>query len=328
MFYRKLGRSGLKVSVLSFGSWVTFGNQVDFETAKSCMHLAYDKGVNFFDNAEVYAAGKSEEVMGKIIADAGWERSSFLVSSKVFWGGKLPNQFGLSRKHVFEACHASLRRLKLEYLDLFFCHRPDVETPVEETVRAMNDLVTQGKILYWGTSEWSSSQIIEAMNVCDRLNLIRPVMEQPQYNMLVRNRFEVEYAPVFDNFGIGSTVWSPLCSGILTGKYSGKGPPTSTRFDLPELGWLREKWLGDQQKNIQSLIPKLKSVSDSLGLTLSQLAILWVLKNPRVSTAILGASKRSQLEENLQVVDMQEIMTEARYAELNEIIKFFGQGFA
>jgi voltage-dependent potassium channel beta subunit len=232
MQYRRLGSSGLKVSALSFGSWVTFGAQIGDDVAQRCMEIAYERGVNFFDNAETYANGKSEIVMGNILKKLNWDRTSYVVSSKVFWGGKKPNQLGLSRKHVMEACNAALKRLQVEYLDLYFCHRPDPDTPVEETVHAMNVLIQQGKIFYWGTSEWSADRIVEAHTYAQKNNLVGPTMEQPQYNLFHRERFEKEYAPLYSKYGMGTTIWSPLASGMLTGKYNDVNiSPTDTRME-------------------------------------------------------------------------------------------------
>ncbi|HRG57931.1 MAG TPA: aldo/keto reductase [Bacteroidia bacterium] len=302
MEYRRLGKSGLQVSVLSLGSWVTFGNQVNDKTAENLMKIAYDAGVNFFDNAETYADGKSEIVMGKILKKMSWERSSYIVSSKVFWGGKLPNQFGLSRKHVIEACNAALKRLHVEYLDLYFCHRPDKNTPIEETVRAMSHLVDQGKILYWGTSEWSAQQITEAYAIARQFNLVPPTMEQPQYNMFCRERFEVEYYRLYQNeIGLGTTIWSPLASGLLTGKYNTK-VKEKTRVNLPGMEWLMEKTIGVDAKVKLDKVEKLIKLSKKLGITLPQLVLNWCMYQPNVSTIILGASKESQLKENLNSI--------------------------
>ncbi|MEQ9188683.1 MAG: aldo/keto reductase [Cryomorphaceae bacterium] len=287
MEYRRLGKSGVQVSALSFGSWVTFGNQVESDIARTCMHHAYDNGINFFDNAEVYAQGKSEEVMGKIIDEAGWSRDSFLVSSKVFWGGEKPNQTGLSRKHVTEACHAALKRLRVDYLDLYFCHRPDKNTPMEETVWAMHNLIQQGKVLYWGTSEWSAQEVQEAMMVARENHLIGPTMEQPQYNMFVRKKVEVEFFKLFRDYGYGTTIWSPLASGILTGKYN-NGIPKGSRLTRDELSWLREKMLNDE--SIAKVV-QLNDLAKEIGTTPANLAIAWCLKNPYVSTVITGATK-------------------------------------
>lgn len=308
MEYKNLGKSGLKVSQLSLGSWVTFGNQIGDDVAEQLMVKAYDAGVNFFDNAEVYANGKSEEVMGNILKKQGWGRDTFVVSSKVFWGGQLPNQTGLSRKHVTEACHAALKRLKVDYLDLYFCHRADRDTPLEETVFAMNDLIRQGKILYWGTSEWDAQRITEAIGIAKENHLVPPVMEQPQYNMFTRERFEFEYRNLFKNFGYGSTIWSPLASGMLTGKYN-NGMPTDTRAQLPELGWLKERFSGSEGEKMVAKVQALQKVADQIGTSLPKLGIAWCLKNPNVSTVILGASKVYQLEETLQSLDVVPLLT-------------------
>ena len=302
MEYRRLGKSGLQVSALSFGSWVTFGSQVNDDVAEECMKLAYDSGVNFFDNAEAYASGKSEIVMGNILKKMQWSRSSYVVSSKVFWGGKLPNQTGLSRKHVFEACHNSLKRMQLDYLDLFFCHRPDKNTPMEETVRVMHDLVTQGKILYWGTSEWSAQEITEAYAVARQYNLTPPSMEQPQYNLFCRDRVEVEYAKLYRDLGLGTTIWSPLASGLLTGKYIDQ-VPSETRINKQGMEWLKESILGETQAWKHEKVKRLKVLCEQLSVSLSNFSIAWVLRNPNVSTAILGASQVNQLKETLKSLD-------------------------
>ena len=240
MKYRNLGPSGLKISELSFGSWVTFVNQLKEKQAMDCMALAYERGVNFFDNAEAYASGNSEILMGKILKKLKWDRDTFIVSSKAFWGGDLPTQRGLSKKHIHDACHSALKRLRLDYLDLFFCHRPDPETPIEESVYAMNDLINQGKILYWGTSEWSAQEIDYAFHVSEKYNLRPPVMEQPQYNLLYKERFEKEYNPIFKKHKIGSTTWSPLASGVLSGKYMNR-MPAKHRFKIKGYEWLKEE---------------------------------------------------------------------------------------
>jgi len=308
MEYRRLGKSGLQVSALSFGSWVTFGAQVNNTMAEQCMKIAYDNGVNFFDNAEAYASGQSETVMGEILKKFKWDRSTYTVSSKVFLGGKLPNQIGLSRKHVIEACHAALKRLQLDYLDLYFCHRPDKNTPVEETVRAMHDLIQQGKVLYWGTSEWSGVEIMEAYSVARQYNLTPPTMEQPQYNLLHRDKFEVEYSKLYKEIGLGTTIWSPLSSGLLSGKYIDT-TPQDTRINRPGMEWLKEMIVGDANKWKHEKVKALKKVADDLGVSLSRLSIAWVLKNPNVSTAILGASKTEQLEDNLKALDVLPLLT-------------------
>jgi voltage-dependent potassium channel beta subunit len=299
MEYRRLGKSGLKVSALSLGSWLTFGKQISDDVAEELMVTAYENGVNFFDNAEIYARGKSELVMGQILKNQGWSRDSYIVSSKVFWGGDLPTQKGLSRKHITEACHAALRRFQLDYLDLFFCHRPDPETPIEETVWAMNDLIRQGKVLYWGTSEWSAQQIMEAFHIARREHLIPPTMEQPQYNMLHRQRFEIEYERIFSEMGYGSTIWSPLASGVLTGKYNNDFP-SDTRLGIEGLEWLKEKVITDENIRISR---ELTVLADQAGMTLPRLALAWCLKNPNVSTVILGASKKNHLLDNLKAID-------------------------
>ncbi len=319
MEYKNLGRSGLKVSRLSLGSWVTFGNQIGDDVAEALMIKAYDAGVNFFDNAEVYANGKSEIVMGNILKKLGWNRDTYVVSSKVFWGGKLPNQSGLSRKHVTEACHAALKRLQVDYLDLFFCHRADIETPLEETVFTMNDLIRQGKILYWGTSEWDAQRITEAIGIAKENHLVPPVMEQPQYNLFHRDRFELEYRNLYRNFGYGTTIWSPLASGMLTGKYN-NGMPADTRTNLPELSWLKEKFEGSEGANMVKKVQELQKVADELGTSLPKLAIAWCLKNPNVSTVILGATKVHQLEENLAAAEVVEKLTEEVMTRIESIV--------
>jgi voltage-dependent potassium channel beta subunit len=319
MEYKNLGRTGLKVSRLSLGSWVTFGNQIGDDVAEALMVKAYDAGVNFFDNAEVYANGKSEIVMGNILKKMGWNRDTYVVSSKVFWGGKLPNQTGLSRKHVTEACHAALKRLQVDYLDLFFCHRADIETPLEETVFTMNDLIRQGKILYWGTSEWDAQRITEAIGIAKENHLVPPVMEQPQYNLFHRDRFELEYRNLYRNFGYGTTIWSPLASGMLTGKYN-NGMPADTRAQLPELSWLKEKFEGQEGNNMVKKVQELQKVADDLGTSLPKLAIAWCLKNPNVSTVILGATKVQQLEENLAAAEVVEKLTEEVMTRIEGIV--------
>lgn len=301
MQYRRLGKSGLQVSVLSLGSWLTFGMQISDQTAEELMVKAYDKGVNFFDNAETYADGKSELVMGKILKKLKWDRTSYLVSSKVFFGDgrKGPNQTGLSRKHIFEACHDALRRLQVDYLDLFFCHRPDKKTPIEETVWAMNHLIQQGKILYWGTSEWSAQEIMEAHMVARENRLIGPTMEQPQYNMFHREKVEVEYAQVYKTVGLGTTIWSPLASGVLTPKYLEKFPD-DTRMSLEGLEWLKNRAITpDRLEKTRQL----NQIAYDLGTTLPRLAVAWCASNPNVSTVILGASKVQQLEETLRAYE-------------------------
>jgi voltage-dependent potassium channel beta subunit len=309
MNYRRLGKSGLQVSELSFGAWVTFAQQITEKTAEKLMTIAYDAGVNFFDNAEVYAEGNAEIVMGRILKRRGWGRDTFLVSSKVFWGGDLPNQEGLSRKHVIEACHAALRRLRVDYLDLYFCHRPDPNTPIEETVRAMSDLIAQGKVLYWGTSEWSASEITEAHRIARALRLVPPTMEQPQYNMFHRERVEKEFAPLYDQVGLGLTTWSPLASGLLTGKYK-DGDPGGTRISLKNYEWLREEFETGETSRRLAKVKKLAAVANDLGTTLPRLALAWCLKNPRVSSVITGASKPAQVKENMKAGELVEQLTD------------------
>jgi voltage-dependent potassium channel beta subunit len=300
MNYRRLGMSGLKVSELSLGAWVTYGGQVGEEVAVKCMSRAYDAGVNFFDNAEAYAHGNAETVMGNVIKQLGWKRENIVVSSKVFWGGDGPNDKGLSRKHIYEACRNSLKRLQLSYLDLFFCHRPDPNTPIEETVRAMDDLVHQGLILYWGTSEWSAGDIMRAHGVARELGMTPPTMEQPQYNMLHRDRVEVEYLPLYREIGLGTTIWSPLASGLLSGKYN-KGFPSGTRASLPGYDWLKEHVMTPE--NIQK-VRQLEPIATDLGCTLAQLSLAWCLKNPNVSTVMTGASRPEQVVENMKAEDI------------------------
>ena len=312
MEYRNLGNSGLKISELSFGSWVTFVNQLNEKSAMDCMSYAYDQGVNFFDNAEAYASGESEILMGNILKKLNWNRDTYIVSSKVFWGGELPTQKGLSKKHIHDACNAALQRLRVDYLDLFFCHRPDPDTPIIETVYAMNDLLHQGKIMYWGTSEWSADEINEAFLCAKKHNLRGPSMEQPQYNILCRKRFEKEYKNIFINYKIGSTIWSPLASGLLTGKYN-KNIPEKSRFKVK--GY---EWLSDSMNEVDfTKIEKIVDLSNKLNIKPSQLAIQWCLKNKNVSTVIIGASKLSQLKENLKSIDYSEIITDEIINEIN-----------
>ena len=312
MEYRKLGESGLKISELSFGSWVTFVNQLNEKDAMSCMAYAYDKGVNFFDNAEAYAHGKSEILMGDILKKLKWDRDTYIVSSKVFWGGDLPTQKGLSKKHIHDACNAALMRLKVDYLDLFFCHRPDPETPILESVYAMNDLLQQGKIMYWGTSEWSAQEINEAFLCAKKFNLRGPTMEQPQYNILCRERFENEYREIFKKYRIGSTIWSPLASGLLTGKYC-NGVPKNSRFKVKGYEWLAQSMDSVDFNKIN----RINDLSKKINIKPSQLAILWCLKNKNVSSVILGASKLSQLKENLDSLNYLNLITDDIIEEIN-----------
>jgi len=300
--YRRLGSAGLKVSELSLGAWVTYGGQVGEEVALKCMSAAYDSGVNFFDNAEVYAHGNAETVMGSVIKKLRLRRESIVVSSKVFWGGEGPNDTGLSRKHIYEACKNSLERLQLDYLDLFFCHRPDPNTPIEETVRAMDDLIHQGKVLYWGTSEWSAADIMRAHAIAREYGLTPPQMEQPQYNMLHRDRVEKEYLSLYREIGLGTTIWSPLASGVLTGKYN-NGIPAGTRATLKGYDWLREHVVTPQ--NIEK-VKQLQPIAADVGCTMAQFAIAWCLKNPDVSTVITGASRPEQVTENMKAIEVVE----------------------
>ena len=304
MEYRRLGSTGLKVSALSYGAWVTFGRQVGRSQARELIALAYDRGINFFDNAETYNAGEAERLMGDVIADLRLPRDAYCVSSKVYFGAvenPRSTQRGLSRKHVFDACHQALERLRVDYLDMYFCHRPDPDTPVAETVAAMDTLVRQGKVLYWGTSEWPAELIEEAHGIAREGRLSAPSMEQPQYNLLHRERVEQEYAPLYERYGMGTTIWSPLASGLLTGKYN-DGVPDDSRLGHPDYAWLREALLendGARLRAVRALAP----IAADLGIPLSRLALAWCLKSPHVSTVILGASKTSQLDENLKALD-------------------------
>lgn len=317
MEYRNLGKWGLKVSALSFGSWLTFGKTMPDDEAWRCMQVAYEHGVNFFDNAEGYMHGKSETIMGDILHKSAWTRDTYTVSSKVYFGiGDKPNQTGLSRKHVYEACHAAMKRLRVDYLDLYLCHRPDSKTPIEETCWAMHQLIMQGKVLYWGTSEWSAQEIMEAWNVCQQHHLVPPSVEQPQYNMFHRERFEKEYRKLYTNIGLGTTTWSPLASGALTGKYN-LGVEEGTRLSIKGLEWLREQAVtGERLEKIKGL----QTVANDLSCALPQLAIAWCLKNPAVSTVILGASKVSQLEENLKALDVLPKLTDDVMQNLETIL--------
>jgi voltage-dependent potassium channel beta subunit len=322
MEYRRLGNSGLQVSALSFGAWVTFGTQVDVARAEKLMRTAYDVGVNFFDNAEVYEFGQAEIVMGKALKKLGWRRDSYLVSSKVMFGSiedPKPTQRGLNRKHVLEACDQALERLGVEALDLYFCHRPDPSVPMEEVVRAMSDLIRLGKVHYWGTSEWSAQQLMEAHSVARQYNQIPPTMEQPQYNMFHRERFEVEYARLYKVIGLGTTIWSPLASGILTGKYS-DGEPQDTRINLPGYEWLKRFFESAEGQSRIAKARLLSEVADDLGTSMASMAIAWCLRNPNVSTVILGASKLEQLEENLQALDVVPQLTDDVMDRIEEIL--------
>ena len=304
MEYRKMGRTGLELSVLSYGSWVTFAKQIDDGIGDRLMSIAYEHGVNFFDNAEVYALGESEKMMGRILKQKSWDRSSYTVSSKAFFGSRgkdnKPNQTGLSRKHLTEACHEALKRLQLDYLDLYFCHRPDRTTPIEEVVWTMNTLIQQGKILYWGTSEWTGAEIMEAHMVAKDLRLIGPSVEQPQYNLFERDKMERDYKSIFKNIGMGTTIWSPLASGLLTGKYN-NGIPEGSRMGMEGFEWLKDKTIADDR--IEK-VKQLAAIAAELGTTVATLSIAWCIYNPDVTTAILGATKEEQLLQNLQALEV------------------------
>ena len=321
MEYRYMGKTGLQLSVLSFGSWVSFHKQISDGVADELMGIAYDNGVNFFDNAEVYALGESEKMMGRVLKKKNWDRTSYTVSSKVFWGwrGKenKPNQSGLSRKHIIEACHEALQRLQLDYLDLYFCHRPDKKAPIEEVVWTMHNLIQQGKILYWGTSEWSGVEIMEAHRVAHQYGLIGPSVEQPQYNLLERNKIENEFLMVFKTVGMGTTIWSPLASGLLSGKYN-NGIPEDSRFAIEGFDWLKDRWM---QESFLEKIKQLSNLANELGISMAQLSIAWCIKNPHVTTAILGASKKEQLLENLKSLEAAEKLTSELMKRIDDIVQ-------
>jgi voltage-dependent potassium channel beta subunit len=321
MEYRRLGRSGLQVSAVSFGSWVSFHKQINDKVADELMGIAYDKGINFFDNAEVYALGESEKMMGRVIKKKKWDRTSFVISSKAFfgWRGKenKPNQLGLSRKHLTEACNEALLRLQVDYLDLYFCHRPDKNTPIEEVVHTMNTLIQQGKILYWGTSEWSGVEIMEAHRVAQQYRLIGPTMEQPQYNLFERNKVENEYLEIYKNLGLGTTIWSPLASGLLTGKYN-DGIPKGSRFAMEGFDWLTNTWMvEDKIKRVK----KLGELAAKLGVSQASMCIAWCIKNPNVSTAILGATKKQQLLDNLKSLEVLPLLTSEVMEKIEKIMQ-------
>ncbi|MFL2697733.1 MAG: potassium channel beta subunit family protein [Gammaproteobacteria bacterium] len=322
MEYRRLGASGLKVSELSFGSWVTFNKQVDSKLAEEMFGICFDSGINFFDNAEGYEAGESEIVMGKALKSLNRPRDSYCVSSKVFFGstkGPSPTQIGLSRKHVTEACHQAMKRLQVDYLDLYFCHRADPDTPISETVWAMHNLVTQGKILYWGTSEWTAAEISEAYEFALDNNLTPPTMEQPQYNLLDRKRFEVEYEPIFKKYQMGTTIWSPLASGALTGKYL-EGIPDGSRASLKGYEWLRKHMVeSDRGQDRMQKVSRLVPIAEEIGTSLTKLSIAWCLLNKNVSTVILGASKAGQLKENLESLEVLPLLTDEIQKKLSSI---------
>ncbi len=319
MEYRRLGKSGLKVSEFSFGAWVTFDKQVDTGAAERLLGYAYDNGINFFDNAEGYEAGRAEIVMGEALKALNWKRDTFAVSSKVFFGGSGAMNRGLSRKHVTDAAHAALKRLQVDYLDLYFCHRPDIDTPIEETVWAMHNLVTQGKILYWGTSEWTAPQLIEAYGVARREHLTPPTMEQPEYNLFRREKVEAEFLPLYEMFGLGTTIWSPLASGILTGKYN-EGIPADSRIALPGYEWLKARLESDAGKKQLAQVKTLAALAKEIGLPIHHMALLWCIANPHVSTVILGASKQSQLEDNLLALKSKPKMTPDVLAKIETIM--------
>jgi voltage-dependent potassium channel beta subunit len=319
MEYRHLGHSGLNVSVIALGAWVTYGSQVGEEVAQECMTIAFDAGVNFFDNAEAYASGRAETVMGNVIRKLGWRRSDLVISTKLFWGGKGPNDRGLSRKRIIEGTDASLQRLQLEHVDLLFCHRPDPETPIEETVRAMNHVINQGKALYWGTSEWSAEDIREAAAIAEHEHLVGPLMEQPQYHMFHRDRVEREYAPLYDEIGLGLTIWSPLASGLLTGKYD-NGLVPGTRASLPGMEWLKEELVGATAQPRIDVVKKLAPIAARLGCTRAQLALAWCIRNPRVSSAITGATHGRQVKENLGALDVLPKLTDSVMREIESLL--------
>jgi voltage-dependent potassium channel beta subunit len=320
MNYRRLGKTGLKVSELSYGSWVTFSFQMKLKEATEMLALAYDRGINFFDNAEAYASGRSEMIMGDAIKNLGWSRDSFIVSSKVFWGGNKPTQQGLSHKHILDACENALKRLHLDYLDLYFCHRPDPDTPIEETVRAMHTLIMQGKICYWGTSEWSASDIQEAYDIARKLNLTPPSMEQPEYNMFARDKMEDEYLGLFKEEGLGTTIWSPLCSGLLTGKYM-DSMPSNTRTSLENYKFIKDNFQSDEYGHRHDKVKELHALSEDVGIPLVNMALCWCLKNQNVSTVILGASKKEQLKQNLESLNFVERLDDVLMEKIDTILK-------
>lgn len=316
-----MGKTGLQLSVLSFGSWVSFHKQIDDSRADELMGIAYDQGVNFFDNAEVYALGESEKMMGRVLKKKNWDRTSYVVSSKAFWGwrgkGNKPNQTGLSRKHLVEACNEALQRLQLDYLDLYFCHRPDKGKPIEETVWTMHQLIQQGKILYWGTSEWSGVEIMEAHRVAHQYGLIGPAMEQPQYNLFERNKMENEFLMIFRTVGMGTTTWSPLASGLLSGKYN-DGIPGGSRFGLTGFDWLKDRWMKDEMLD---KVKGLAALAGELGISMAELSIAWCIKNPDVTTAILGATSKEQLLQNLKSQDAVAKLDADVMQQIDDIVK-------
>jgi len=336
MEYRQLGKSGLRVSALSFGSWLTFDGVTDEELEKNSletMKIAYENGCNFFDTAEVYGEGKAEEIMGKVLKKTGWKRSDLVISTKIFWGGNGPNDCGLSRKHIIEGTKKCLQRLQLEYVDILFCHRPDKFTPIEETVRAMNWVIDQGYAFYWGTSEWSAAQIMEATDIAEKLGLIAPLCEQPQYSLLHRTRVEEEYKPCYERIGLGLTIWSPLASGLLTGKYTSLDPeklPPGSRLSQEKVKWMFDQLQsgeglnGLEEKNPDAILKKtagLKPIAEKLGCTLAQMAIAWCLKNPKVSTVILGASNVAQVKENFKALEVAKKLDDKIMAEIELVVQ-------
>ncbi|MCX6331993.1 MAG: aldo/keto reductase [Bacteroidetes bacterium] len=321
MEYRQMGKTGLQLSTLSFGSWVTFHKQIDDQVADELMGIAYDEGINFFDNAEVYAAGESEKMMGRVLSKKNWDRTSIVLSSKAYfgWRGKQnkPNQTGLSRKHLTEACHEALQRLQTDYLDLYFCHRPDKNTPIAEVVQTMNTLIQQGKILYWGTSEWSGVEIMEAHRIAESYRLIGPAMEQPQYNLFERTKVDAEYLEIYKNVGLGTTIWSPLAAGLLTGKYN-DGIPEGSRFQIEGFEWLRDRWLMQDKIN---KVQQLASIAKALKVSTASLSIAWCIKNPNVTTAILGATSKAQLMDNLTALATATLLTPEIMEQIEVIVE-------
>ena len=321
MEYRYMGKTGLQLSTLSFGSWVTFHKQIDDKIADELMSIAYEQGVNFFDNAEVYAAGESEKMMGRVLSKKNWDRTSIVLSSKAYfgWRGKenKPNQTGLSRKHLTEACHEALQRLQTDYLDLYFCHRPDKKMPIAEVVQTMNTLIQQGKILYWGTSEWSGVEIMEAHRIAEAYRLIGPAMEQPQYNLFERSKVDAEYLEIYKNVGLGTTIWSPLAAGLLTGKYN-DGIPEGSRFQMEGFEWLRDRWLMQEKIN---KVQQLGAIAKALKVSTASLSIAWCIKNPNVTTAILGATSKAQLLDNLTALDTAALLTPEIMEQIEGIVE-------
>ena len=321
MEYRYMGKTGLQLSTLSFGSWVTFHKQIDDKIADELMGIAYDQGINFFDNAEVYAAGESEKMMGRVLSKKNWDRTSIVLSSKAYfgWRGKenKPNQTGLSRKHLTEACHEALQRLQTDYLDLYFCHRPDKKMPIAEVVQTMNTLIQQGKILYWGTSEWSGVEIMEAHRIAEAYRLIGPAMEQPQYNLFERNKVDAEYLEIYKNVGLGTTIWSPLAAGLLTGKYN-DGIPEGSRFQMEGFEWLRDRWLMQEKIN---KVQQLGAIAKALKVSTASLSIAWCIKNPNVTSAILGATSKAQLLDNLTALETAALLTPEIMEQIEGIVE-------